>query len=140
MKNLKTIIVAVSALAFGLAGCDKDRNLMMSEADQAALLGMNESYESAVAANENVEKSILSGDSLRIHMYDSIFHYCHRSFEQHHSTYSHRGPYDDHQHNGQSLHQMNGMMDNHHASKNGHHVFDHELMDKLLHDHELTVH
>ena len=140
MKRSTITILTLLSVFLAITACDKDHAGTLTYEDQLALNGMKEAYDNAIVANNFLEKSLQAGDSAGIHMYDSTFHQCLDNFKQQHSIYRHRGPHDDHLHNGQTMNGMGGMMGNFQPWSGGHHVSEHGLMDQLVKNHETMAH
>jgi hypothetical protein len=140
MKKLNNIFAAGVIMVFVTTACDQEQTSALSRENEAALSGMKEAYESAVIENTALKIAIHAGNSSEIHKVDSAFHYHINHFVMQHTNYMHNGAHDDHFHNGQGMRGMNTMMGNHQQWKDSHHTTDHELMDKLINDHNLMAH
>ena len=130
-------ITIIVSLLFLLASCSKESELAkeLSEADKAAVEGMEEAEHEAKEFNELLIECAdsLCTESLEI---DSLFHYQASQYDFHHTNYSHNNIDDDHHHSAVSSHSHGNAMNEEEGEEHGYSIESHQEMMMIKAEHE----
>ena len=135
-------ITLIVSLLFLLASCTKESELAkeLTEADKAALEGMEEAEHEAKEFNELLMECADSNNCtvLTIANYDSLFHYNSDQYDFHHANYSHNNLDDDHHHSVINEHSHGNAMhaEEEEGAGHGHSIESHQEMMEIRVEHE----
>lgn len=139
MKTLSyQFIPAAVAFALMLTCCRKAEDTREpGETDLETLEQMEVAYKRAYQYNDSLHRCLNQGDTCQpgylLHC-DSMFHFFLQRWEYHHGEYSHNTSGDDHHHSGGMTNHHNRR--NGHEHRQGHSLYQHDLVSELMTDHE----
>lgn len=136
------LLIAFGILLIFACNMEDDHFEITPESDLAALEGMDQAYDRALAYNDSLivcDSEPNSCDSTSMRHYDEMFHQFDEMFNEHHGNYSHNNVDDDHHHQeGRNV--RHGDMMNHdddHGDESHEYEHNMETFEEMIHLREI---